>query len=170
MTSEINEDPTAAVQFAPLMQSTKPSDEPKPNLIEATEHVPKGRIIEDQARGTTFWEIDVGNEEESDQEEEMRSIKNNDDDDDTQTWGKPFKLQWLSSNRLPFYRTRGLRNPWNSNREVKIARDGTELEPTIGRKLISLFVSRDGSGETGTNTQPIPGTAPGFATMPPFSN
>ena len=53
--------------------------------------------------------------------------------------GKPFKVEWMSTNRLPFYRTRGLRNAWNANREVKIARDGTELEPGVGRQLVDLI-------------------------------
>lgn len=57
----------------------------------------------------------------------------------SQDWGKPFRIEWISTARLPFYRTRGLRNPWNSNREVKIARDGTELEPSVGRKLVGMF-------------------------------
>jgi YT521-B-like domain len=59
-----------------------------------------------------------------------------------QAFGKPFRVEWLSTERLPFYRTRGLRNPWNSNREVKIARDGTELEPSVGKRLVSMFSTR----------------------------
>ena len=61
------------------------------------------------------------------------------DDEEAQSFGKPFRIQWLSTERVPFHRTRGLRNPWNANREVKIARDGTEIEPSVGRKLIALF-------------------------------
>lgn len=61
------------------------------------------------------------------------------DEEETQSFGKPFRIQWLSTERVPFHRTRGLRNPWNANREVKIARDGTEIEPSVGRKLIALF-------------------------------
>lgn len=72
--------------------------------------------------------------------EDSESAKDtHDGEGGSKAWGKPFKLDWLSTTRLPFYKTRGLRNPWNSNREVKIARDGTELEPTVGRKLIGLF-------------------------------
>lgn len=56
-----------------------------------------------------------------------------------QAFGKPFRIEWLATNRLPFYRTRGLRNPWNANREVKIARDGTELEPSVGKRLLQMF-------------------------------
>ena len=75
-------------------------------------------------------------------EEEEEIGSNRSDSDSTppsKAWGKPFKLEWISTTRLPFYRTRGLRNPWNSNREVKIARDGTELETTVGRRLLGLF-------------------------------
>ena len=122
---------------------TSISDLPLTIPTPATATAPKGRIIDDSARGTIFWEAD------------------NDDEDDTgnasgegyesgvsvggispvtsQTFGKPFKIVWLSTDRLPFYRTRGLRNPWNANREVKIARDGTEIEPGVGRRLTSMF-------------------------------
>ncbi len=51
-------------------------------------------------------------------------------------WGEPFEVEWIRTDRLPFYRTRHLRNPWNKDREVKISRDGTELEPSVGQQLI----------------------------------
>ena len=41
--------------------------------------------------------------------------------------------------KLPFIRTRQLRNPWNANREVKISRDGTEVEPVVGERLLTEF-------------------------------
>lgn len=52
------------------------------------------------------------------------------------TWGETFRLQWIKTERLPFYRTRHLRNPWNHDREVKVSRDGTELEPSVGQALL----------------------------------
>ncbi|KAG6877696.1 hypothetical protein C0993_005021 [Termitomyces sp. T159_Od127] len=52
-------------------------------------------------------------------------------------WGESFKLEWLSTEKISFQKTRHLRNPWNHNREVKVSRDGTELEPSVGRKLIT---------------------------------
>ncbi|KAM0437623.1 hypothetical protein ACHAPT_001987 [Fusarium lateritium] len=146
MISQIDEDPAAAIEFAPTSQATSDLDLPKAIPTEATEHAPKGRIIDDSARGTIFWEAereevaDGLSDAESESEMEMSSGKSNSaEEPGTKTWGKPFKLEWLSTSRLPFYRTRGLRNPWNSNREVKIARDGTELEPSVGRRLIGLF-------------------------------
>lgn len=141
MLSQIDEDPAAAIQFAPKTQATSDLDLPKVITTEATEHVPTGRIIDDSARGTIFWEVyREESENESDDISEAGSTRSaGGEDDEPKTWGKPFKLEWLSTTRLPFYRTRGLRNPWNSHREVKIARDGTELEPSVGRKLIGLF-------------------------------
>lgn len=157
MVSPIDNDPTAAIEFAPKAQSASDPDLPKAIPTEATEFAPKGRIIDDSARGTIFWEAerdDSGLESvggQCDGEESGSGAGSVMEDEsgapggadgaegENKAWGKPFKLEWLSTTRLPFYRTRGLRNPWNSNREVKIARDGTELEPSVGRRLIGLF-------------------------------
>ncbi|CAK1368025.1 hypothetical protein CB0940_11275 [Cercospora beticola] len=96
----------------------------------ATATAPKGRIIDDSARGTIFWEADHG---------EIENGADTKDASASDHWGKQFKIEWLSTSKLPFYRTRGLRNPWNANREVKIARDGTELEPSVGKRLVQMF-------------------------------
>ncbi|KAI0203956.1 hypothetical protein F4808DRAFT_416395 [Astrocystis sublimbata] len=142
MSSHINHDPAAAIEFAPKAQATSDSNLPKAIPTEATDTCPRGRIIDDSARGTIFWEIerdevDGTSDAKSENSETTGSV--HDVDGGSKAWGKPFELEWLSTTRLPFYKARGLRNPWNSNRDVKIARDGTELEPTIGRKLIGLF-------------------------------
>lgn len=75
----------------------------------------------------------------------------NDVDDDYSTlknpstqgnnWTIPFKIQWLSppGKTVPFYKVRSMRNPYNKNQFLKIARDGTEIEPSVGRKLVDLF-------------------------------
>lgn len=151
MVSPIDDDPAAAIEFAPKAQSTADVDLPKAIPTEATEFAPPGRIIDDSARGTIFWEANLGDQTpEGAQDDEgsgdsvggdTGSAHGQEDGraGEAKAWGKPFRLEWLSTTKLPFYRTRGLRNPWNSNREVKIARDGTELEPSVGRKLIGLF-------------------------------
>jgi hypothetical protein len=41
-----------------------------------------------------------------------------------------FKIEWIRVGPLNFSRTRHLRNPWNGDREVKVSRDGTEVEPS----------------------------------------
>ncbi|TBU44272.1 YT521-B-like domain-containing protein [Dichomitus squalens] len=56
--------------------------------------------------------------------------------EDGPAWGESFKVEWIRTERLPFTRTRHLRNPWNHDREVKVSRDGTELEPTVGQALL----------------------------------
>jgi hypothetical protein len=100
----------------------------------ATPTAPKGRIIDDSARGTIFWEA-----EQSDDNDEESTDNESGEASDGQNWGRQFSIEWMSTAKLPFYRTRGLRNPWNANREVKIARDGTEIEPSVGRRLIQMF-------------------------------
>lgn len=52
------------------------------------------------------------------------------------SWGTPFRVQWIRTERLPFARLKRLRNPWNYDREVKISRDGIELEPNTGEALL----------------------------------
>ncbi|KIP10180.1 hypothetical protein PHLGIDRAFT_66093 [Phlebiopsis gigantea 11061_1 CR5-6] len=58
------------------------------------------------------------------------------DKDEGPVWGDSFQIEWVRTNRLPFYRTRHLRNPWNHDREIKVSRDGTELEPSVGQALL----------------------------------
>ncbi|KAI9450446.1 YT521-B-like domain-containing protein [Lactarius psammicola] len=58
------------------------------------------------------------------------------DDGTGPVWDRPFRIEWIRTDALPFFRTRHLRNPWNHGREVKVSRDGTELEPTVGQQLL----------------------------------
>lgn len=142
MISRINDDPAAVVELAPKAQAAMDSDLSKAIPTSATEFAPKGHIINDAARGTIFWEAEHDEDDGSGECEEQRSDHSDQELEGnmpTKAWGKPFKVEWLCTNRLPFYRTKGLRNPWNSNREVKIARDGTELETSVGRRLIQMF-------------------------------
>ncbi|KAK2802931.1 hypothetical protein FQN50_007176 [Emmonsiellopsis sp. PD_5] len=108
----------------------------------ATAAAPAGVIFEDRARGTIFWESDRDENTgtgTADREQGAGAETEADEKLLDQPFGRPFSVEWLSWQRVPFHRTRGLRNPWNANKEVKIARDGTELEPSVGRSLIELF-------------------------------
>jgi YT521-B-like domain len=138
MASPINEDPAAAIESALRAYPVEDAEFVKVISTPATQFAPRGHIIDDLALGTIFWEVERDGEDEDD---ETSSNKSSQDLGSlvSKTVGKPFKIEWLSTTRLPFYRARGLRNLWNSNREVKIARDGTELETAIGRRLIHLF-------------------------------
>lgn len=181
MISEINDDPEAAIEFAPKAQPTTDLDLPKAIPTDPTEFAPKGRIIDDSARGTIFWEREREDGEDGTEQEaegvdgvdgadgtDAASSKSDGGEDGIKAWGKPFKLEWLSTTRLPFYRTRGLRNPWNSNREVKIARDGTELEPSVGRRLIGLFNRVQSPGPMPAAMLPPMGVMPGYPQMRPY--
>lgn len=167
MASTINEDPDAKIQFAPKAQSVSDVDLPREIPTEATETTPKGRIIDDSTRGTIFWEVVRDELADGQEQDEVASAVTDQDDTvsgvgglESKTWGKPFKLDWMITNRLPFYRCRGLRNPWNSNREVKIARDGTELEPAVGRRLIGLFNNRASHSSSISRVGPMMGVGP----------
>ena len=171
MASPITDEAAAGLDWAPRGEAViDDPDVPRSIPTPATDFAPKGRIIDDSARGTIFWEADI-------EDDDLAPIIDHEVDDsidvikaeeraeemdelaissDTQAFGKPFKIDWLSTNRLPFYRTRGLRNPWNANREVKIARDGTELETSVGRRLVQMFQRASTEG-----TQPPAGWVPG---------
>ena len=150
MTSAIDGDAPASIELPdPSMDTGFETDLPQTIPTPATDVAPKGRIIDDSARGTIFWEADRV-EDQSAEERAREAVVSEDTitttesqnvspDKEEQVFGKPFRIEWISTARLPFYRTRGLRNPWNANREVKIARDGTELEPTVGRRLVGMF-------------------------------
>jgi len=157
MTSAISEDAKEIYRSIPQPEIADSSDVPRSIPTPATETAPKGHIIDDSARGTIFWEAEHSDDEETSGEEAVEEHA-----EDAQVWGKPFKVEWMSTNRLPFYRTRGLRNPWNANREVKIARDGTELEPGVGKRLVQMF-HRLGPPSAGTPTVPM-----NVGQLPPF--
>lgn len=50
-----------------------------------------------------------------------------------------FKLDWITKNDLYFTKTQQLLNPWNEMKQVKIGRDGQEIEPHCGESLCRLF-------------------------------
>lgn len=91
---------------------TLPRSTPTP----ATSSAPQGRIVDDSARGTLFWEADLPD----DVEYRTQTLNNKDKNDNVEDTERTFQVEWLSLTRVPFFRTRGLRNPWNANREVSI--------------------------------------------------
>ncbi|XP_065640772.1 YTH domain-containing protein 1 isoform X1 [Hydra vulgaris] len=50
-----------------------------------------------------------------------------------------FKVDWLNRREVAFSHCLNLRNPWNENKEVKICRDGQEVEPSVGEVLCRMF-------------------------------
>ncbi|PSS06582.1 hypothetical protein PHLCEN_2v3640 [Hermanssonia centrifuga] len=84
-------------------------------------------------------------------------------EDEGPVWGESFRVEWVRAERLPFYRTRHLRNPWNHDREVKVSRDGTELEPSVGQALLDEWDKPDSqqsqSARLGTKSTPMSAAA-----------
>lgn len=65
-----------------------------------------------------------------------------------------FRVDWECLNPLPFEEVQYMRNPWNENKPVKICRDGTELPPDLGEKLVSMMQARPpGRGRVGGGPQ-----------------
>jgi hypothetical protein len=50
-----------------------------------------------------------------------------------------FNIEWLSLDRVSFRQTRSYKNSWSHGREIKISRDGTELDPETGKRLIEQW-------------------------------
>lgn len=120
--------PTTA-SAAPPADGTTNSTDPHSILTPANDVAPSGKIYDDSVRGTIFWEADRA----------LAADLSRSQDAGSGASRRQFNVEWLSTSRVPFFRTRGLRNPWNGLKEVKIARDGTEVEPNVGRHLVRLF-------------------------------
>lgn len=93
------------------MQQPLVSELPLTIPTPATATAPKGHIIDDSARGTIFWEAEI-EDAEGQRPEDSGNISGEGEDtspSNPQAFGKPFRIEWLSTERLPFYRTRGLR-------------------------------------------------------------
>ena len=55
----------------------------------------------------------------------------------------PCRIKWLSTQSIPFEEVRGLRNPWNSNKEVHIARNVTPVEPNAATALLRHWQKKE---------------------------
>ncbi|KAL4811557.1 YT521-B-like domain-containing protein [Aspergillus unguis] len=146
MMSTIKEDESLTLEMPPRSENHPLNEPDSPDVTPtpASTSAPNGRIINDVARGTIFWEADTSEDEEGGPRPQKSAYqapgeRQQQAPAELQLIGKPFRIRWLSTEKVPFHRTRGLRNPWNANREVKIARDGTELEFPVGEKLVLLF-------------------------------
>lgn len=147
----------------------------------ATAVAPAGRIVDDPVRGTLYWEIIPDAEDappapgpdDGDAGRRSRSRRRRSRSTDAarapasgagpgpgpeaeadQDQGKPFEVAWLCTTPLPFIKTRGLQNSFNANKEVKVARDGTEVEPSVGHRLLRLFDGYGGPSSNGMDFGP----------------
>lgn len=132
----------------PVEDASDPAEADTPEIVPTprTEQAPDEAIFIDAYRGTIFWEADIAKKDKpcpqpSSETPLTKSSEEAPTGAKSKVWNlsSPFEIKWMSTTRLPFYRTRGLRNPWNINRDVKIARDGTELETNVGIRILELF-------------------------------
>ncbi|KIW18838.1 hypothetical protein PV08_03127 [Exophiala spinifera] len=56
---------------------------------------------------------------------------------------EPCRIKWHSTVNLPFDEVRGLRNPWNENKEVHVARNVTAVEPDAAESLLERWKRKD---------------------------
>lgn len=61
--------------------------------------------------------------------------------------GGVFKVDWICRKELPFTATLHLYNPWNDGKQVKIGRDGQEIEPRVAEELCRLFPEDEGTSK-----------------------
>jgi len=60
---------------------------PKSTVTPRTNAAPRGKIFEDEARGTVFWEVAESSSEDEDSAEQMGR-------EDT-AWSNPFQIEWI---------------------------------------------------------------------------
>jgi hypothetical protein len=51
-------------------------------------------------------------------------------------FGNPCQIKWLSTKEIPFEEVRGIKNAWNSNKEVHVARNVTAIETNAASYLL----------------------------------
>ena len=61
---------------------------PKITVTPRTGSAPRGKIFEDEVRGTVFWEVADSSEEDEDDGDAEQSKPDN-------KWGNPFKVEWI---------------------------------------------------------------------------
>jgi hypothetical protein len=150
MVSRIGSEGTNSLQ-TPQYQSQSSSGSdllvPRITYTPETDTAPRGRIVDDSSRGTLFWETLYDNEMEAmDVNGQLDGDPSGSISSAPKSWGIPFRVEWVSTTRVPFFKTRGIRNFLNAGREVKVARDGTELESGAGQRLVQLFHQRHTQG------------------------
>ncbi|KEF52684.1 uncharacterized protein A1O9_11101 [Exophiala aquamarina CBS 119918] len=54
-------------------------------------------------------------------------------------FGNPCQIEWLSTTEIPFDEVRGIKNSWNSNKEVHVARNVTAIETRAASYLLKSW-------------------------------
>jgi hypothetical protein len=65
---------------------------PKTTVTPRTNTAPRGKIFEDEVRGTVFWEVADSSDEEEEDEAENDQLQAG---KEGAKWGNPFKIEWI---------------------------------------------------------------------------
>lgn len=63
---------------------------PKTTITPRTNSAPRGKIFEDEVRGTVFWEVAESSDDEEEDEAETQPQGK-----EGAKWGNPFKVEWI---------------------------------------------------------------------------
>ena len=66
---------------------------PKTTSTPRTSKAPRGKIFEDAARGTVFWEVAESSDDE--QEEDGADAEHKASKEEASKWGNPFRIEWI---------------------------------------------------------------------------
>lgn len=73
----------------------------------------------------------------------------------------PCHIRWLSTQNVPFDEFRGLKNAWNDNKEIHIARNVTAVEPGAGAEFLKRWKSKAEAKRLAASTEAISRAWPG---------
>lgn len=108
MTSKVPDEPLPVADCSALEGSAFAGSMPKLSKTSTSATAPAGRVIDDSARGTIFWEAESANREEAKASLEKDTSAQFSGE---QSWKRQFSIQWKSTAGIPFKSTWGLRNP-----------------------------------------------------------
>lgn len=54
-------------------------------------------------------------------------------------FGNPCDIEWISTKAIAFDEVRGIKNAWNGNKEIHVARNVTAVEPRAATELLKVW-------------------------------
>lgn len=58
-------------------------------------------------------------------------------------FGNPCQIEWISTKAIPFEKVRGIKNPWNGNKDIHVARNVTPVELQAATSLLQVWTSQE---------------------------
>lgn len=103
---------------------------PRTTVTPRTVSAPRGKIFEDELRGTVFWEVAESSDDEDDDPESESKANDN--------WGNPFRIDWFK-----WYITLKCSSDWEGIHLFRFCVQGcSEIRGTATGKSKSLVMAR----------------------------